>query len=148
MIVLVKRTLYFGILPFLLFYWRVLDAKRHTARAILLYDNHILLVREINRSYWSFPGGKIEKRELREELSLSIANAAYKLGEYISANKEDHQDKAHIFVFDVPSPTFVRRWELEDARWFSIDELPVLSPSVARRIEEFKRGDKGIVSSW
>lgn len=154
---LVKRVLFFGISPFLYFYWYVLDTKRITSRAIILHNDHILLVREIAKKYWSFPGGKIEKgespqeavkRELYEELSLSVDIIDYKLGTYTSATKEDKQNGVHIFVLQLDTPDFRKKWELEDAKWFPLESLPTLSPAIAQRIAELKRGDKDIVSIW
>lgn len=143
--------------PFFRLYWTVFKPKTYGSRAIVLHENNILLVKNINVNYWSLPGGKIDSgespaqcilRELKEELNLSELNITYNLGEYTS-NREGKRDTIYIFVIKLTSPTFQRQWELEDAQWFDMDNLPSnMSPAGLRRIKEYKAGDQNILSGW
>ena len=143
--------------PFVRLYWHIFKPKTYGARAVILNQNNILLVKNINVNHWSLPGGKIDKeetpeqcllRELKEELALSIQKVDYKLGEYIS-NKEGKRDTVHIFVVKIPYQEFIRQWELQDARWFPLSSLPPdVSPATSRRIIEFVNRNKNIISAW
>ncbi len=127
-------------------YWQIFKPKTYGARAIILNEANILLVKNINVNHWSLPGGKINKektleecllRELKEELALSISKTNYKLGKYLS-DKEGKRDTVYIFVVNLSSPTFQKQWELQDAQWFPLSRLPEnLSPATSRRISEF-----------
>ncbi len=152
-----KRVTYKITHPLIRFYWRICKPKTYGSRAIVLHGENILLVKNINVSHWSLPGGKIDKgetieeclfRELKEELDLSVNKIEYKLGEYVS-KKEGKRDTVYIFIVKIISPNFIKQWELADANWFPISNLPEnLSPATSRRIMEFKNGDKEIVSNW
>jgi 8-oxo-dGTP pyrophosphatase MutT (NUDIX family) len=152
-----KRFIYKITHPFIRFYWKIFKPKTYGSRAIILHGIKVLLVKNINVQHWSLPGGKIDSgespeecifRELKEELSLSEIRTDYKLGEYIS-KKEGKTDIVYIFVINLFSPIFEKQWELEDARWFNLDELPEdISPAGLRRIKEYQAGKKDIFADW
>ena len=152
-----KRFIYKITHPFVRLYWKIFKPKTYGSRAIILHNDEILLVKNINVHYWSLPGGKIDSgespdqcilRELREELSLCGISADNKLGEYIS-NKEGKTDTVYIFVIKLSSPVFEKQWELDNAKWFNLDELPNdISPAGLRRIKEYQSGKKDILSHW
>lgn len=131
--------------------------KTHGSRGIILYEKCILLVKNINVNHWSLPGGKIDTgespeqclvRELNEELSLGKVRIDYKLGEYLS-EKEGKKDTVHIFIVKLSSFDFQKQWELEDARWFDLDNLPDdISPAGLRRVMEFQADKKDVFSEW
>jgi len=143
--------------PFIRLYWWALRPKTYGSRALILYNNKILLARNINTNYWSLPGGKIALpespeecilRELIEELNLSDLEIGYKLGEYISKN-EGKRDTVHIFVIRLNSLRFQKQWELEDAQWFELDNLPKnISLATSRRITEYLSGGKDLIGDW
>ncbi len=152
-----KRFIYKIAHPFVRFYWKFFKPKTYGSRAIILHDNKVLLVKNINVKHWSLPGGKIDSgespeecilRELKEELSLSEIRTDYRLGEYISKN-EGKTDTVYIFIINLSSPTFERQWEIEDARWFNLNELPKdISPAGLRRIKEYQSAKKDIFADW
>ncbi len=139
--------------PLIKCYWNVFKPKTHGARAIILHRNNILLVKNINVIYWSLPGGKIDQeenpeqcilRELREELHLNEIEIKFKLGTYTS-NQEGKLDTVYIFVIKLSAPDFKMQWELDDAHWFNINDLPKnISPAGMRRIKEFQAGKKDL----
>ncbi len=138
-------------------YWRIFKPKTYGSRGIILFENEILLVKNINVDHWSLPGGKIDKgespeecllRELKEELDLDNLKIAYKLGEYI-ATSEGKRDTVYIFVINLGSNDFKKQWELEDARFFGVNELPVnVSHAALQRINEYKTDKREIFGEW
>ncbi len=152
-----KKIIYKITHPFIRLYWRFFKPKTYGSRALILHNNKILLVRNINVSHWSLPGGKIDLpespeqciiRELKEELDLSITKTEFKLGEYLT-QKEGKKDTVNIFVIKLDTPQFEKQWELEDAQWFSLNNLPQnISPAAQRRIVEFQRGSRDLITNW
>ncbi len=140
--------------PLAKFYWRIAKPKTYGSRALLFNNSgEILLVRHQGASYWSMPGGKIEAkeqpvdcviRELKEELGVVDTKIRYKLGEYFS-NKEGKRDTIHIFVVDTEPFNLQRQYELEDARWFNLKDLPNMGPHTSNRIREYLKGERKIL---
>lgn len=143
--------------PFIRLYWKIFKPRTKGARAIVIHGNQILLVRGIGKKHWSLPGGRIELREtpedtvireLKEELDLDIHTIEYKLGRYYS-ELEGKKDEIHIFVVKTTSTNFSRQWEIEDAQWFELNDLPpTVPPAGLRRIKEYQAGIKDIRTDW
>lgn len=143
--------------PLVKIYWRIFKPKTSGARAIILHEENVLLVKNINFKYWLLPGGMIDGkqtpeeclfRELKEELDLSLDYFEYKLGEYFS-EQEGKRDTIHVFIIKLNSPFFQKQWELEDAKWFPLDDLPEnIGLATKRRIEEYKSGKRDLVLEW
>ena len=152
-----KQLIYKILNPLFKLYCRVIKPETQGSRAIVLHENNTLLVKNIGLNYWSLPGGKIDRgetpeaclfRELGEELSISVSNVRFKLGEYFST-REGNRDTIHIYVVDLTSPTFRKQWELDDARWFPLSALPEsISPATSRRIQEFLSDAKDVRARW
>jgi len=115
------------------------------------------LVKNLNTWYWTMPGGGIKrgetpedciKRELKEELDLDIQNTEYELGEYTS-QKEGKKDEIHVFVIKLNSKEFSKQWEIEDAKWFDLNNLPEnMSHATMKRIKEYSDGEREIKKNW
>jgi ADP-ribose pyrophosphatase YjhB (NUDIX family) len=143
--------------PLARLYWKIFSPVTNGARALVLFDNEILLVKNLNLPYWTMPGGGIDKeetaeqcivRELKEELDLSSLKIEYKLGTYHS-QKEGKKDTIHVFVIHPESKEFKQQWEIEGAQWFDFANLPEnMSEATLRRIAEYKEGKKGLVMGW
>ncbi len=143
--------------PLARLYWKVFSPRTIGARAILLFENKILLVKNLNLPYWTMPGGGLDRREtpeqclrreLKEELAISIENIECQLGTYRSS-KEGKRDEIHVFVVRLLSNKFEKQWELADAVWFLFDDLPEnISQATLRRIEEYSEGKRNIEEVW
>ncbi len=152
-----KRFIYKLTFPLYQLYWKFFNPKTSGARALIIHDNQILLGKNLNRKYWSLPGGKIDRgetpeqcvlRELKEELDLDNLTVDFQLGIYHS-RREGKRDTIYIFVIFVKNLIFNKQWELEDAGWFPLDALPKgTSPATKRRISEYHQGKKGVSDKW
>lgn len=153
----VKKIIYIITHPFVRFYWKICKPKTFGSRSLVLHQNKILLVKNINVKYWSFPGGRINlkespeqciKRELQEEVNIFNVKIEYKLGEYFS-DWEGKRDTIHIFVINLDNKNFEKQWELAAAQWFELDNLPEdISPACQRRINEYKEGKRNLKLIW
>lgn len=145
--------------PFVRFYWRVFRSHTKGARGIILRDESILLVKHAARDYWLLPGGGIKKtedafeglkRELWEELRIppKWILESEKLGMYFN-QREEKTDTIEIFILQCADSNFVRQYELDDAKWFDLNELPSdVSPATKRRIEEYLSGMRDLERVW
>jgi ADP-ribose pyrophosphatase YjhB (NUDIX family) len=155
---LIKQKLYkYIVYPLARLYWKIFSPVTNGARALVLFDNEILLVKNLNLPYWTMPGGGIDSgetpehcvvRELKEELDLNHLTIEYKLGEY-NSQKEGKKDTVHVFIIHPESKDFTQQWEIEGAQWFSLNTLPEnMSQATLRRINEYKKGDTNLHTSW
>jgi len=154
---LFRRALFKITHPFVRLFWRLFKPRTIGVKALVIHDDAILLVKNINIDQWSLPGGGVNRkeiaeeallRELDEELAVANPEIAFKLGEYDS-EREGKRDTVHLFVVKTSSREYRKQWELDDARWFFLGDLPgQLSPASRRRIIEFQAGKKNVVSGW
>lgn len=126
--------------------WKIYKPKSLGARAILIRDGEILLVKHTYQSQWYLPGGGLKygetyeeaiRRELKEELNAAV-NKMELFGVY-NNTFEGKNDSVTIFLsndFDV----FEKKHnsEVSDVRYFKLDSLPKeVSPGTRRRISEY-----------
>lgn len=141
-IALVARVISLCLYPILGIF---LHNSRRT-RVLLLHDNKVLLVRSYaDNQKWSLPGGGIHKnekpikaatRELLEETGVVISEDSLKC---IGENRlpVDRIWPRYAVIFYIahlsrrPKIKITRPFEIIEAQWFSLDELPKkLSQSV------------------
>ncbi len=156
MISFLKQRIVIWVYPFVRLYWRIMKPRGYGARAIVLHDDQILLVKTVYGTYWGTPGGMMSRgespeacalRELKEETGIT-GQIAYKLGTYASA-QEGKRDTIHVFVVHVDKKDLSLEWELASAKWCSLDALPEdVSPATKRRLEEMKSGQRDIQAAW
>ena len=131
------------------------------ARAIILDCEHesVLLVRLSYIKGWYLPGGKVKnmetvtdglKRELKEEIGFSADGEGFQLFGVYSNFFEGKSDTIIVFVcsghMDEEGSKNV---EIEERRWFPLNVLPEdVSPGTKRRLDEYVRGEQGIVGKW
>lgn len=146
-------------IPVMRYYWKTFKPVRLGARAILLRDKEILLVKNLGTAYWSLPGGGIKRgedpykgllRELREELGYidSQVELDYELGIY-GSEREGKDDTIYIYVIQTLDTFSKICHELETAQWFDIEQLPFdTSPATMRRVREFRSGAREVRTNW
>lgn len=117
------------------------------------------LVRHTYSDQWYLPGGGVKKGEsfetalhceLKEEIALSNARVERALGIYHS-RRDGKDDHIVIFAVRVADSTALQRadlMEIEDVRWFAMDEMPAsVSPATSRRLAEYRAGIVGL-GAW
>lgn len=134
-------------------YWEIknfllaLFAKRTMgARALVIREDYILLVKHTYISGWYTVGGGIEvgetglqalTRELQEEVGIELKKEPTILGFY-HTTQEGRDDYVIVYVVKdfVQSPVISK--EILEAKWFPLTALPPdISSGTQRRIEEY-----------
>jgi len=129
------------------FFLSCFQKKTVGARALILRDEEILLVKHTYMPGWCTVGGGVDagesplqalQRELHEEVGIKLKSAPPILGFYYS-NKEDRDDYVILYIctdFTTEKPTTSD--EIAEAKWFSLTKLPSdITPATQRRIEEY-----------
>ena len=137
-------------------WWRVRRPLTVGVRVLLIREERVLLLRHTYMRSWFAPGGGVERgetleqavrREAREEVGATLRDLRL-LGIY-TAFKEGKSDHVVMFVstdFDVDGTS---DREIEEVRWFDLDDLPAdLSPATARRIRDYLDGRAPGVGDW
>lgn len=132
-------------------YWTLRHPKTHGTLVVLCNGGELLLVRNSYVPYYSAPGGYVSgsetgreaaRRELREEVNLSVAPEQLEL--VLDEHHEWEGKREHIEIFSVelaarPALRIDNR-EVIDAAWFTPEralELDLFPP--LRRVIEAKR---------
>lgn len=105
-------------------------------------DGRMLLLRQPPGSAWSLPGGLLNRgetprdaaaRELAEETGVRVDPSAVLPMSPNAQVNSDAQQVDLVFTATVDDPEIaVDRVEVAEARWFSPDALPPLTPPTAR----------------
>jgi ADP-ribose pyrophosphatase YjhB (NUDIX family) len=138
--------------------WRVTKPRTLGVRALLLdQDDRIALVRHTYTDQWYLPGGGVKKgesieaalfRELEEEVAVTNPVIERIVGVYHS-RREGKDDHIVIFAARTESKAGSSLGradliEIEQAEWFSLDQIPVsTSPATTRRVAEYRQGLTG-----
>lgn len=126
------------------------------ARALVLKDNQVLLVKHTYQKMWYTVGGGVDKgetpgdaiiRELREEVGAILNSKPQLFSVYYS--RAEKRDDYIIFYIAYPSYFIgANSPEIADKKWFPLDQLPPdISPATQRRINEFLKVT-GISDTW
>ena len=141
-------------------YWRVRKPRTLGVRAVVLDDkDRVALVRHTYTDQWYLPGGGVKKgesfetalhRELKEEVAIGNARIERVLGVYHS-RRDGKDDHIVIFAVRVACAQDLRPAdpiEIEEARWFAMEEMPAgVSPATSRRLAEYRAGIVGL-GAW
>lgn len=136
-------------------YWTVFNIKTTGVKPLIIKNNEVLLVKHsYGEKLWKLSGGGIKKneeiesvamRELKEELGLGVHSIEYNLGKYISFCENRHDT---IFVPIVTDWTWENKKlsiEIQEAKFFNINNLPDdIESGVKRRIVEYREGRRDI----
>jgi 8-oxo-dGTP pyrophosphatase MutT (NUDIX family) len=139
-------------------YWDVRRPVLLGVRTIVSRDGQLLLVRHRAGPHsWSLPGGGVDRherfveaarREVYEEAGV-VAQGGQVLGVY-EVFRGNYPNYIVVYVMeasDAPRPP--RSIEIADAQFFDADRLPPdLEPASARRIAEYRSGERGITALW
>lgn len=146
-------TIYWKIKNFLL---SLVSKRTIGARALVLQDNHILLVKHTYMPGWYTVGGGVElgetgiqalTRELQEEVGIDLCEAPSILGFYHNRSQK-RDDYVIVYVCNAFKKREVVSQEILEERWFPLNLLPHdISPATKRRIEEYL-GHRPLSDQW
>lgn len=138
-------------------YWWLCNPVYRGAKVVITCGNEMLWVRHsFDPSYWTFPGGTIEKdeepkdtaiREVQEEVGIKLVEVV-PIGSF--KNRGDHKkDTVYCFHAEVVTKDLsLNDIELSEAKWFPIDTPPEnMGQKNAKRIWEFYRNYQNMLTS-
>lgn len=125
--------------------WLIIKPNTLGARALLIKDNSILLVKHSYQSQWYLPGGGVKKGEtyeegLRRELEEELSAQLYALQFFGIYNNtyEGKNDSIVIFLCDSYTCDPKMNAEIANFNLFKLNELPKnIAPGTKRRIIEY-----------
>ena len=127
-------------------YWFIFRPKTFGVKVFLRCNNEILLVKNpYGTKKWNLPGGAIRrketpeaaaKREVEEELGIKI-NKLKKLGSFLTT-REYKRDTVDVFESWLnQTPEINKDFEIKEAKWFEINNLPVSNGSILEKSLKF-----------
>lgn len=126
--------------------FKVLAVKTVGARALVVNNDQVLLIKHTYQEGWYTIGGAVEKsesmrraifRELLEEVGLTPLEEPELFGVYHS-NSEKRDDYVAFYIVKKFEMKEVYSHEIHEKKWFSLYDLPFdTTPATKRRIEEF-----------
>lgn len=130
-------------------YWKIFKPKTFGARALIINNGKVLLVKHTYLPEWYLPGGGLKvgetfekalKREIKEELGIAVKNFR-PFGTYINT-KEGKIDTEKIYLIkeniDTAKMALDNR-ETRELKFFKLNSLPKnISPGTLRKIQEYK----------
>jgi 8-oxo-dGTP pyrophosphatase MutT (NUDIX family) len=135
----IVRTIKNGVL-------RMMNLKTVGARALVISQDQVLLIKHTYQKGWYTIGGAVEKnesplqaivRELWEEVGLIPLEKPDFFALYHS-NFEKRDDYIAFYIVTKFEMQAVSSPEIADKKWFALTDLPHdVTPATKRRIEEF-----------
>ncbi|CEK10182.1 NUDIX domain-containing protein [Legionella hackeliae] len=136
------------------FLWKIqnkilamLPIKTLGARALVIQENKVLLIKHSYINGWYTVGGGVERgesplqavqRELFEEVGIRCLDEPRLFNVYYNG-KEKRDDYIVFYLVENFAKEKVSSVEVLDEAWFDLDSLPQeVSPATKRRIEEYK----------
>ncbi len=120
--------------------------KTMGARALVIQDGKILLVKHTYTPGWYTIGGGVDKgesplqalrRELQEEAGVTPTQTPTLFGFYHN-KRHKRDDYVALYLCKDFTKKDVKSREILDAQWFSLDTLPPdMSPGTKRRLDEY-----------
>lgn len=138
------------------FIWTFFSKKTIGARALVIQDDQVLLIKHTYLLGWHTIGGGVDKgetslqalkRELMEEVGIELLEEPTIHGFY-HKQKKRWDDYIILYVCKSFAQKSVSSLEIDEQRWFALDDLPQdISPATKRRIEEYL-GQRAISDAW
>lgn len=138
-------------------YWRIFKPVTLGVRALLVKDEHVLLIRHSYQPGWFMPGGGVKKqedletavrRECQEEVGGILHNVSlFGVYSHISEKKNDHVIVMLSTNFDYSGRSDK---EIVAVQLFPLSQLPAdLAPGTKNRIEEYlSREKRPFMGQW
>lgn len=133
-----------------------LSKKTVGARALVIQNDQILLIKHTYLPGWCTIGGGVDqgetglqalKRELKEEVGIDLQEEPSILGFY-HKNQKKWDDYIILYVCKKFTRTETYSREILESKWFSLNDLPSdITPSTKSRIEEYL-GHRPLSDTW
>jgi 8-oxo-dGTP pyrophosphatase MutT (NUDIX family) len=127
-------------------YWRIFRPTTLGARALVIRDQSVLLIRHTYIDGWYLPGGGVNRsesfhtailRELMEECGL-LARDVKLFGLYYTDRQFKSDHVAVYLVKNFEQKTKPSDPEIAEIKWFPLSDLPKeTTPASRRRIQEY-----------
>jgi ADP-ribose pyrophosphatase YjhB (NUDIX family) len=127
--------------------FQLIGAKTMGARALVIRNEEVLLVKHTYQRGWCTIGGGVDKnespraavvRELVEEVGVITLEKPHLFGIYHNKN-ENRDDYVALYIvkdFELQKNSYSP--EIAEKRWFPLTDLPAdITPSTLKRIEEY-----------
>jgi 8-oxo-dGTP diphosphatase len=132
-------------------YWFLFHPRTYGARCILVWEDHILLIRQTYGDVlWTLPGGGLHgsetpeaavRREVEEEVGVTLSRVRY-LGQFVST-QTSNVDTVYVFTAPAPSQAYtIDRREILEARWFTREALPPVSGKTRTALQLWQQHEK------
>ena len=122
---------------------------RVAARALVIQDNKVLLVKETLEKWWAFPGGGVDHgetvelsltREIEEELGIPAKEvvSGFQIAHYDISNIVNGVPRMNIFYkISIPAGLLQKTTHVAEWKWFTKGEFMKLDmgPSYKNRTE-------------
>lgn len=133
-------------------YWKITQPLTLGARALIIRDNTVLLLRTSYDRGWYLPGGGVKRKEtfqqaIRRELheECNLRSNRLELWNVFFSHMEGKRDYIALFIirdFEIVSMVPMDK-EITQIAFHSIYDLPKdVSPATRRRIEEYLTSNK------
>lgn len=129
------------------FVFRAIGAKSVGARALVVKNDEVLLIKHTYQKGWCTIGGAVETgespqaaiiRELMEEAGVIVLEKPSLFAIYHSKNEKRDDYVAFYIIKDFEMQKNSYSPEVAEKKWFSLSQLPPdITPSTLKRIEEF-----------
>ncbi len=126
------------------------------ARALVIHEGKVLLVKHRYTSGWFTIGGAVDsgetpidtvQRELAEEVGIRCVTPPKLISVYLNV-REKRDDYILFYLVEHFEKKEIHSWEILAEAWFDLNNLPSdISPATKRRIDEYS-GQRIIDERW